>query len=882
MSNLSLFTPSNESRETLEALFVGESRRQLLDDICDRATSAIRTPERNHTLIVGPRGAGKTHLVSLAHHRIGDLISNGGRLQLSWPSEEAWFTIDSYAELLTQIVEWLQPSYADLTPRRDAPALEALLSRRADEHGPIVVVLENFDQILSGIGTEGQQTLRSFLANHRALLLICTTTSLTRDLTQQDSPFYAYFTTNSLQPFDTDEAAEMLKAIARLQNNEQTEAYLDTETGRARLRAIAHLAGGQPRMWATFGRSLTVSQLDELVDTFLTRFDELTPYYQQQLERLSPQKRRIVSHLSRADHPTSVKELAAALAIDQRSVAAALSQLTDAGWLQPVSSPLLAMLDGRLAFYDLSEPLARVVFQLKEARGAPIATIVDFIKCWFEPHLHSSAAVEGAQSGSRYLEIAKADFATDSTTAVALQLRGLSASRGVAKVALLAKIDSALRALDDGDAEPMFRLPTQVRRAVEELFDTRQESIIGVAMTVHGLARTEFGDVPHPDMEFWENSASHLAAVSDGDAAVPLANLANWQASRWDFPAAARSIAENERVLGPDHPDTLASRGNLASSYWSAGRTDEAITLEEAVLADRERILGLDHPDTLTVRANLAVSYGTAGRTDEAITLNEAVLADRERILGLDHPDTLTVRGNLGYIYRVAGRTDEAITLEEAVLADSERILGLDHPDTLTGRGNLGCSYRVAGRTNEAITLNEAVLADSERILGLEHPDTLTVRANLAASYWTAGRTDEAVALEEAVLADRERILGLEHPDTLGSRTNLAVSCLAAGQIDEAITLHEAVLTDRERILGPEHPSTLTSRANLAASYRAARRTDEAIAIEEAVLADRERILGLEHPSTLTSRANLATGYRAAGRIDEAIALEEGALTDRD
>jgi hypothetical protein len=59
-------------------------------------------------------------------------------------------------------------------------------------------------------------------------------------------------------------------------------------------------------------------------------------------------------------------------------------------------------------------------------------------------------------------------------------------------------------------------------------------------------------------------------------------------------------------TLGPDHPDTLGTRHNLASSYWSAGRTQDAINLQERVLADRERILGPDHPNTLTTRNNLA------------------------------------------------------------------------------------------------------------------------------------------------------------------------------------------------------------------------------------------------------------------------------------
>ncbi|MFC1229029.1 tetratricopeptide repeat protein, partial [Streptomyces sp. Sce081] len=55
-----------------------------------------------------------------------------------------------------------------------------------------------------------------------------------------------------------------------------------------------------------------------------------------------------------------------------------------------------------------------------------------------------------------------------------------------------------------------------------------------------------------------------------------------------------------------DHPDTLTSRYNLASSYWQAGRTAEAVGLLERAVRDGERLLGADHPTTLTIRAGLA------------------------------------------------------------------------------------------------------------------------------------------------------------------------------------------------------------------------------------------------------------------------------------
>ena len=80
-------------------------------------------------------------------------------------------------------------------------------------------------------------------------------------------------------------------------------------------------------------------------------------------------------------------------------------------------------------------------------------------------------------------------------------------------------------------------------------------------------------------------------------------------------------FSDRLRVLGPDHPGTLASRNNLALAYESAGRLDEAIGLYEQNLADCERFLNSDHPYIEAFRDNLADAYRTVGRDEDAEAL---------------------------------------------------------------------------------------------------------------------------------------------------------------------------------------------------------------------------------------------------------------------
>ena len=294
------------------------------------------------------------------------------------------------------------------------------------------------------------------------------------------------------------------------------------------------------------------------------------------------------------------------------------------------------------------------------------------------------------------------------------------------------------------------------------------------------------------------------------------------------------SVTQACDALGPDHPDTLASRNSLAGAYRDAGRLDKAIALYEQIFEDSIRVLGLDHPSTLASRFNLAGAYRASGRLDEAITLYEQVFSGRSRILGPDHRSTLTARDDLAATYWEAGRLDEAVNMLKQILDDALRIMGLDSPDTLTARNQLAGAYRDAGRLAEAIPLFEQNLTDVARTLGLDHPETLASRHSLAGAYRDAGRLDEAITLFEQNLTDFIRILGPDRPDTFTSRSTLAGAYQAAGRPDEAIPLFEQNLEDRTRTLGPAHPVTLTSRGNLAGAYRAAGRIEDAEKLFEA------------------------------------------------
>ena len=95
------------------------------------------------------------------------------------------------------------------------------------------------------------------------------------------------------------------------------------------------------------------------------------------------------------------------------------------------------------------------------------------------------------------------------------------------------------------------------------------------------------------------------------------------------------------RVLGPEHPRTLDTMGNLACSLADQGKHAEAEQVERQLLDMRRRVQGAEHLSALGTMGNLACSLGCQGKHTEAEQIKRELLDLQCRVLGPEHPDTL-------------------------------------------------------------------------------------------------------------------------------------------------------------------------------------------------------------------------------------------------
>lgn len=353
--SLPLFTPAAVDPAELDTHTVG--RTALLSRLTDRITGAVRDGSRPHTLLIGPRGSGKTHTLHVVVHRaLADRDAAKNTLPLILPEDS--LAIGNYDDLLVELVRPYRPDAREL--RNDVIGLERGILDLADGR-MILVAVENLDRVFEAIGEAGQGSLRAWVETSTAVMLFATAPALFPAVASRTHPWYGSFIVEELPDLTADEGAEI---VARAGDDELA-AYLRSPEGQNRIAAIDRLVGGSPRLWHMVANTVDVPALQALEPVVAALLDRLVPPYQQWLWQLPIGEQRLVVELARGEGPRTVSDLAAAVGVSNQTASAALGRLAAGRWVVRAKSDEG---DRRVTWYDLSDPLLRRVVQYRDGR----------------------------------------------------------------------------------------------------------------------------------------------------------------------------------------------------------------------------------------------------------------------------------------------------------------------------------------------------------------------------------------------------------------------------------------------------------------------------------------------------------------------------------
>ncbi len=381
------FTPSNNTPEFLETIFV--QRHKLLEKSVAWSKDSIFNKQKKHLLFIGPRGSGKTHLISMIVNRLKQQAGSQTELQdkmlIVWLGEDDIITnfLDLMLSILTTLVQTYPEQFHD-NCLKDINILD--IDAKADRimhsineqlgNRTIVLIKENLSDVFRGLKDSGQKKFRSFLQEERNTLVLATSQQLFDGIASRDAAFFGFFDTHHLKPLDREEAMQLVRKLAVQKGDQKLLDFLKTPQGCFRMRALHYLAGGNHRLYIHLLDFLTMESFDDLVSAMQDLVVDLTPYFQERIRSLPAQQGKIIQKMCAIQGAVPVKELAAQTMIDERGAAKQLGELARKKYV-------LSHKRGKLTYYEVAEPLMRLSLEVKSSRGKPLKILVSLLRAWF-------------------------------------------------------------------------------------------------------------------------------------------------------------------------------------------------------------------------------------------------------------------------------------------------------------------------------------------------------------------------------------------------------------------------------------------------------------------------------------------------------------------
>ena len=340
-----------------------------------------------HTVVIGPRGSGKTHLLLriAAEVRREEVLAGLFPIVFAEESYEVATTGEFWLECLGLLAEQapaverddLRLSYNDLRsiPLEDDRALAdrclGSLLDFADRQGKrLLLVVENLNMLFAEMSDPYMGwRLRKTLQTEPRIFLLGSATSRFAEIDHPDHALYDLFRVVTLGPLDTGECEVLWSTMS------------GQLAGTQPVRPLQILTGGNPRLIAVIAGFETAYSFRELMDNLLDLVDEHTEYFKSHLDALPRQERRVYLALARLWKPGTAREVAQLARVDVHKCSAQLNRLVDRGAVTIEGGT------ARRRQYYLTERMYNIYYLLRRPSGESqvVEALIRFMASYYAP-----------------------------------------------------------------------------------------------------------------------------------------------------------------------------------------------------------------------------------------------------------------------------------------------------------------------------------------------------------------------------------------------------------------------------------------------------------------------------------------------------------------
>jgi tetratricopeptide (TPR) repeat protein len=219
----------------------------------------------------------------------------------------------------------------------------------------------------------------------------------------------------------------------------------------------------------------------------------------------------------------------------------------------------------------------------------------------------------------------------------------------------------------------------------------------------------------------------------------------------------------------------------------------------------------LDEEECHSSKVQMARLLSDQGMYEEALVLEEQILAHFKKNLPEHHPNIGIAMSNLAISHRHCNRYNEALALHQKALAIFH--LSLEPNDACIGReyGNMGACYHGLHNASECLRLHKQALHWRRQNLHPDDPAIGMALFSVAAAYSVNSQPELAVQWGQDALEFQRRVLPANHPETADTLVNLSLNLSACGRHAEAVTAIGDAVALLKRVRAHDYPNLVSA-----------------------------------------------------------------------
>ncbi len=370
------YSPENMPEDILRKLFV--SREKLLENLVREIEDASKNETPRFYLMVGPRGIGKSHFLTILYYEIEKKVISLIPIKLA----EEEYSIYRASDFFLRILEENSVDVSDVLSLDNEneilyASLEKLKQISKHDGKNFIIFIENLHELFKQLDKEELHKLRSTFQKYDIFSVVATAPLIFPFISKHEEPFYNFFRIQHLKEFSIDEIKELMRKIAKTENNME---FLDNfEQYEEKIHGIVHLTGGSPRLAFLFYEMITRGEIKDIEKSLFKIIDEHTPFYQEVFQLLTAQQRRIFDILISFGEPVTPKQISEKARMNLPTVNTQLRRLETNGYV--ISRPM-----GRHTKYEVRERLFRLWREMRQPFGRKrVSILLDFLQLWYTP-----------------------------------------------------------------------------------------------------------------------------------------------------------------------------------------------------------------------------------------------------------------------------------------------------------------------------------------------------------------------------------------------------------------------------------------------------------------------------------------------------------------